>query len=92
MSRIERMRAMLCELEALADGAREHEQRMAEGLRESSSWSREADREWIRGAAVDARISRERAEASVVEGRALLTRVQMLADLAVDRRCATGEG
>jgi hypothetical protein len=92
MSRIERMRAMLRELEELAESAREHEQRMAEGLRSSSSWSREADRGWIRWAAADATVSRERAEASVVEGRALLARVQMLDNLRVDRRCAAGEG
>jgi hypothetical protein len=83
MSRLERMRAMLTELERLAESAREHELRMAAGLRESSSWSRQEDRDWIRWAAVDATVSREQAETSLIEGRALLARVELL------RRCAT---
>jgi hypothetical protein len=72
MSRLERMRAMLGELEAQAQRAREHERRMADGARESSSWSRLEDREWIVRAAVEARVAREEAEANVVQGRALL--------------------
>ncbi len=72
------MRAMLVELERLAEGAREHERRMADGLRESSSWSRQEDRDWIRWAAVDATVAREQAEASLAEGRALLARVELI--------------
>jgi hypothetical protein len=72
MTRLERIRAVLAELERQAESAREHEQRMTAGLRESSSWAREEDRDWIRWAAVGATMARERAEASVAEGRALL--------------------
>jgi hypothetical protein len=94
MSRVKRMRKMLRELERQAEAARVHERRMAEGLRESSSWSRQEDRDWIRWAAVDATVSREQAEASLVEGRALLARVELLTDLGLgsDRCCVTGEG
>jgi type II secretory pathway component PulM len=94
MGRLERMRVMLAELERLAEGAREHERCMAVGLRASSSWSRQADRDWIRWAAVDATVAREHAEASLAEGRALLARVQLLARDAGRSRemdqCTTG--
>jgi hypothetical protein len=78
MSRLQRMRTMLTELERLAQSAREHEQRMAAGLRESSSWTRQEDRDWIRWAAVDATVAREQAEVSLIEGRALLARVELI--------------
>jgi hypothetical protein len=97
MGRLERMRTALAELERLAVSAREHEQRMADGLRASSSWTREEDRNWIRWAAADATVARAQAEASLTEGRVLLARVHVLADvrLAADRRremkhCTTG--
>jgi hypothetical protein len=51
---------------------------MADGLRESSSWSRQEDRDWIRWAAVDATVAREQAEASLAEGRALLARIALI--------------
>jgi len=85
MSRLARMRAMLGELERLAEGAREHERRMVAALRESSSWSRQEDRDWIRWAAADATVAREQAEASLVEGRVLLARVKLLGDLGLRR-------
>lgn len=79
MSRLQRMRAMLGELEAMAERAREHERRMTDALAESRSWSREEDREWIVGAVAEAVVSREDAEARVAEGRLLLARVRQTA-------------
>jgi multidrug resistance efflux pump len=76
MSRVEQMRALLCELEALADRAREHEHRMAAGVQQSASWASEEDREWIAWAAAEASVAREDAEARVTQGRALLARAQ----------------
>jgi len=78
--RLDRMRAMLQELEHLAESAREHEQRMTQSLHDSSSWSRQEDRDWVRRAAADAAVSRKAAEESVMQGRALLERVELLID------------
>ena len=86
MSRLDRMRAMVRELEELAEAARVHEQRMAEGLRESLSWSSWEEREWIAWAAAAAKVAREDTEARVAQGRALLARVQSALDLGL-RRC-----
>jgi hypothetical protein len=88
------MRVMLGELEAQAERAREHERRMVAGIRESESWSEPEDRGWILRAAAEAMVAREDAEARVVEGRALLARVQSALDLDVERcaiaRCVCG--
>jgi hypothetical protein len=88
------MRVMLGELEEQAERAREHERRMAEAVRESVSWSRPEDCLWIVRAAAEAVVSREEAEASVVEGRALLARVRAALDLGAERcaiaRCSCG--
>jgi hypothetical protein len=67
------MRALLCELEALAERAREHERRMAVGVQESASWPVE-DGEWIAWAAAEASVAREDTEARVAQGRALVAR------------------
>ena len=72
--RVDRLRAMLRELEALAVRAREHEQRMAVARLESASWSELGDRVWVVRAAGAATATREDAEASVLQGRALLQR------------------
>jgi hypothetical protein len=76
MSRVDVMRALLCELEVLADRAREHERRMAAGVQQSASWAIEEDREWIAWAAAEASVAREDAEARVAQGRVLLARAQ----------------
>jgi hypothetical protein len=70
------MRAMLGELEAQAERAREHERRMAAGVQQSASWAVEEDREWIAWAAAEASVAREDAEARVAQGRALLARAE----------------
>jgi hypothetical protein len=76
VSRVDVMRAMLDELEALAERAREHERRMAAGVQQSASWAVEEDREWIAWAAAEASVAREDAEARVTQGRALVARAQ----------------
>jgi hypothetical protein len=76
MSRVEQMRTLLCELEALAERAREHERRMTAGVQESASWPVQEDREWIAWAAAEASVAREDAEARVAQGRVLLARAQ----------------
>jgi len=87
------MRVMLAELEELAQCARDHERRMADALRASSAWSRPEDRDWIRRAAADAVMTREQAEQSVTHSRALLARVQLLANLgSAGRRCSIAGG
>jgi hypothetical protein len=76
MSRVEQMRALLGELESLAERAREHEHRMAVGVQESASWPLQEDREWIAWAAAEAGVAREDAEARVTQGRVLVARAQ----------------
>jgi hypothetical protein len=78
--RVDRMRAMLRELEAQAERAREHERRMVAGVQEAASWAAEEDREWIAWAAAEAATTREDAEARVAQGRALLARAQSAMD------------
>ena len=81
MSRLDVMRAMLRELEAQVERAREHERRMDVGVQESASWALAEDREWIAWAAAEAATAREDAEARVAQGRALLARAQRPVDL-----------
>ena len=76
MSRVDAMRALLGELEAQAERAREHERRMAAGVQQSASWPVQEDREWIAWAAAEASVAREDTEARVAQGRALVTRAQ----------------
>jgi hypothetical protein len=74
MTRLERMQAMVRDLEVLVERARAHERLMAEGVSEAAGWARRADREWITLAASDARVARAAAEARLAQGRALLIR------------------
>ena len=61
---------MVSELELLA----EREQRMGVAMLESAAWPDLVDRVWIVRAAGAARVAREDAEASVLQGRELLQR------------------
>jgi hypothetical protein len=76
MTRVERMRALVRDLEVLVERSREHEHRMADGIGEAAGWARRADREWITLAASDARVARAAAEARLAQGRALLLRTR----------------
>ena len=67
-----KMQAMLDELAAHVERARQHEDRMRTALAESATWAISDDRDWILGAVDSATQEREAAEKRLAQSRRIV--------------------